>query len=118
MRKYFAFILAASTFIILGGCGSKTANTPCTTTGIKYSTDVVNILSFNCYACHAGTAQLGGGFVLDNYLDLKVMVNNGQLLKAINHQPGASPMPKNAPKLFDCNIAVISAWVNSGAPNN
>ena len=102
----------------LAGCTTKTADTPCVTTGIKYSVDVVNILSFNCYTCHAGSAQLGGGFVLDNYTDLKAVINTGQLLKSINHQSGASPMPKNAAKLSSCNIAIITAWVNNGAPNN
>ncbi len=90
----------------------------CDTVAMKYSVDVVNILSANCYKCHAGTAALGGGNMLDNYTGLKFMVNNGKLLKAINHLPGASEMPKGDPKLSDCNIAKITAWVNNGAPNN
>jgi putative hemolysin len=90
----------------------------CDTVAMKYSVDVVNILSTYCYKCHGGTAALGGGFVFDNYTGIKSMVNNGKLLKAINHQPGASAMPKGDPKLSDCNIAKITAWVNNGAPNN
>ena len=90
----------------------------CDTVAMKYSVDVVNILSTYCYKCHGGTAASGGGFVFDNYTGIKSMVTNGKLLKAINHQAGASAMPKGDPKLTDCNIAKITAWVNNGAPNN
>jgi mono/diheme cytochrome c family protein len=109
--------------IMLTACSGKTeVITPtvnCDTTAtIKYSTDVVNILKGSCYVCHAGNAAAGAGYILDTYSGVSLMVNNELLLKSITHSPGASPMPKGAPKLSDCNIAKIRTWIRNGAPNN
>ena len=90
----------------------------CDTANMRYSVDITSILSTNCYSCHGGNATDGGGFKLDTYQGIKNMVNNGKLFSAITHSGGASPMPKNATKLSDCNIAKIKAWIDKGAPQN
>lgn len=90
----------------------------CDTVAIKYSVDVVNIVSTTCYSCHGGTAATGAGIRLDTYTGLKNMASNGLLVKVINHTSGVSPMPKGGAKLSACNIAKIQAWVKNGAPNN
>lgn len=90
----------------------------CDTANMKYSVEITAILSANCYSCHSGNASNGGGFKLDAYPGIKNMVNNGRLYSAITHSGGASAMPKNAPKLSDCNIAKIKAWIDRGAPQN
>jgi mono/diheme cytochrome c family protein len=89
-----------------------------TTAAPTYAATVVPILSNNCYVCHGGAATAGSGIQLDTYNGLKVKVNDGKLLQAINHESGASPMPKNGAKLSACNIAKIRRWVNAGALNN
>ncbi len=89
-----------------------------TTATPAYASTVVPILSANCYSCHAGAATLGAGIQLDTYNGLKAKANDGKLLKAINHDAGASPMPKNSNKLSTCNIVKIRRWVNAGALNN
>jgi mono/diheme cytochrome c family protein len=94
-----------------------TANCDTTATS-AYATTVVPIISANCYNCHSGAATLGAGIQLNTYTALKIRVNDGTLLKAINHEAGASPMPKNGNKLSACNIAKIRRWINTGAPNN
>ena len=93
-------------------------NAPCDTATVSYLQQVVPILTNNCYACHSGTAAAGAGIKLDVHASLAVYANNGILLKAITHSPGASPMPKNGTKLVECNIAKIRTWVRNGAPNN
>ena len=90
----------------------------CDTTVVRYSVEVVNILSTNCDVCHGGAATGSGGIMLDNYAGLKARASNGLLLKAITHSAGAPPMPQDGPKLADCDILKISAWINRGAPNN
>lgn len=90
----------------------------CDTANMRYSVDITNILSNNCYICHGGNAQAGGGIKLDTYSGVKNMVNNGLLLNAINHTGGASPMPKGGAKLPACTIAKIKAWIDRGAPQN
>jgi len=117
-----AIICAAAIF---GGCYYDKAeqvypqSTVCDTANIRYSTDIVGILSANCYACHSGTASASGGRKFDQYDLLKNnYVNTGALVKAITHAPGVVPMPYNMPKLQQCSIDKIVAWVNKGAPNN
>lgn len=92
--------------------------TVCDTANVKYSTDIVGILSANCYACHSGTASASGGRKLDSHANLLPFVSSGQLAKAITHSAGATPMPYNQPKLQPCTINKILGWINDGAPNN
>lgn len=123
----FVFVLIACISIfIIPGCFNDKAdliipNNNCDTTGsITYHADIVNILQQNCYICH-GTdkyATAGGNHQLDSYPVLQQMVLNGKLLKAIDHEPGAVPMPYGGGKLQDCDIMKITAWVNRGASNN
>lgn len=90
----------------------------CDTTNITYSKDVTAIINANCIACHGGDAALSGGVVLDTYPGLLIYANSGDLLNNIEQNPGSDPMPKGGAKLSDCDINIIRAWINNGAPNN
>lgn len=84
----------------------------------SYQNDLLPIISANCYrSCHIADVALGG-VVLDSYNDLKFYANNGLLVGTITHTPGFDRMPFNEPKLPECQIQTIVAWVNQGAPNN
>ncbi len=89
----------------------------CDTTGMKYSADIVPILQANCYRCH-GNGNINGGVTLDSYTGVVTQANNGNLVGAITHAPGYTPMPFDGGKLSDCDIAKIKAWINLGTPNN
>ena len=89
----------------------------CDSTIVTYSGSVNPIITANCTGCHSG-ANAPLGIKLDVYDDVSIQALNGKLLRAITHSPGISPMPKNGTKLSDCNIAKISKWVSSGAPDN
>jgi len=89
----------------------------CDTVNMKYSTDILPILTSNCYSCH-GNGNITEGINLDGYTNVKSYVNNGYLIGAVTHAGGFTPMPYNAPKLSNCEINKIKAWVNSGAPDN
>lgn len=89
----------------------------CDTTGMQYSTDVLPILQTNCYRCH-GNGIVTGGVTLDGYANLHARVVNGDLVGAITHAAGYTPMPFDGGKLSDCDIAKIRAWINEGAPDN
>ena len=96
---------------------------------IKYSTDIVPILSNNCYRCHdASHKALGLGFELDSYNGLHsfCVPNNPandstcQLVESITHT-NTSPtlyMPNDGAVVKDSDIAVIVKWVFQGAKNN
>lgn len=123
---FLLFLIAVLLLIIVPGCYNKKAdlilpNNDCdTTAAISYRTDITNILVQNCYVCHSADkyASIGGNNQLDTFLSLQKMVMNGKLLKAINHAPGAVPMPYGGGKLSDCDILKITAWVDRGSPNN
>jgi hypothetical protein len=90
-----------------------------TTAASTYAAIVVPVITGNCsfVGCH-NTGFAAGGVILDNYNGVKAQVNNGDLVKSIDHAPGVSPMPKGAAKLSACDIAKIKRWIRGGALNN
>jgi hypothetical protein len=54
----------------------------------------------------------------DSRQGLMDAVNSGRLWGALNHQTGFSPMPKDAPKLSDCDLSKIRIWIDDGTPDN
>jgi mono/diheme cytochrome c family protein len=98
---------------------SSSTTTRCDTTTVRYSVEIKNILSANCYSCHAGAAAFGGGVKLDTYPgNLVAKALSGALVGTITHAAGYSPMPQGGGKLADCDIARIRTWARNGAPNN
>ncbi len=89
----------------------------CDTTNVSFKTSVFPIVETYCLGCHSGTAP-GGGIYLRDYNDLVAVANNGKLMGSIRHDAGYSPMPKNANKLSDCQIATFNIWIKNGTPNN
>jgi len=94
----------------------------CDTTDAKYSLAVSKILNTNCAlaGCHKGQAvrQTIGDF--ENHEGAKIYLdaNKQRFLNAINHNAGASPMPKNGAKLNKCDILMLETWISKGYPNN
>lgn len=89
----------------------------CDTTNVTFSGTVHPILEANCSSCHnASVAE--AGIITDTHNDLIQHVESGIFWKAINHEPGATPMPYNQPKMQECDLLKIKAWINQGAPNN
>lgn len=95
-----------------GGAGGT-----CDTTNVSFSSTILPILSTNCNSCH-NTNMASGGVITDNHAGLINSVNSGIFWKAINHEPGAIPMPQNGMKLPGCELLKIRTWINQGAPNN
>jgi hypothetical protein len=126
MRKYISSTLVAAAVITCFAISCSKANeadlntgNTCDTTAVTYSTDIVNILSNNCYECHgAGSTAGSGGIDLSTYNNLKVHADAGHLVAVVTHAPGFPAMPYGKPKLDDCSINKIVAWVNQGAKNN
>ncbi|MBX3257412.1 MAG: hypothetical protein KF862_25025 [Chitinophagaceae bacterium] len=107
--------------VIAAGACSKASEEelapPCDTDNMRYSADILPIISTNCYSCH-GNGTVTEGVDLDGYANLKARADNGDLLGAVTHAAGYTPMPYNLPKLSDCDINKIKAWIRDGAPNN
>ncbi|MCK5856795.1 MAG: hypothetical protein KAG64_04855 [Bacteroidales bacterium] len=85
----------------------------CDTISLTYSVDIAPIMSSHCTSCHGGAAP-AANIALENYSDVKVSALNGGLLGTVEHASAWSPMPKNQPKLVDCTISKLNAWINQG----
>jgi hypothetical protein len=67
--------------------------------------------------CHNAASNFGN-IKLETYEQVVQRVEDGRLLGAIRHESGFSPMPQGNPKLSDCQIAQIEAWIDEGYPQN
>lgn len=94
----------------------------CDTLDVKYSDQVSKIFEQKCYDCHSNSTQIISGVSFEGYTNLSGYLSLGigdiYLLQAINHEVGATPMPKDRPKLSECEIRTIEIWISNGYPNN
>ncbi len=116
--KIFSFCLLCSTI----GCYYDVEEelyptTGCSTDDMSYQNDILPLIDTNCYQCH-DAANNFGGITLEGYDALKTYADNGQLVGVISHAAGFSPMPQGDPKLLDCEIEKIEAWISQGTLNN
>ena len=133
MRKIFSVIGFFAVLLYLTSCENTSLeeltkddcdtcqNVICDTTfTLSYANDIRTITAEYCDKCHSALNGpiYGDGNVLDNHSGLADYASNGILLCSIKHEVDCSPMPEDDPKLSDCNIARIEAWVRQGYPNN
>ena len=85
----------------------------CDTVNVKYSTFVSVIVQNKCKGCHSTTLPL-----LTKYTQVKASVQSGKFFGSISHASGYSAMPQGSPKLPDCEVNKINAWIKAGALNN
>jgi hypothetical protein len=90
----------------------------CDTTQVTYSVTINTIINNNaCLTCHSGPSPIGG-FSLQGYANVVAKVNDHRLLGALYHASGFAPMPQGMPKLSQCELNKVKAWIDAGAPNN
>lgn len=89
----------------------------CDTTNVSYSASINPIMSNNCNDCHSSSAP-SGNVITDTYEGLKIIADDRSLWGTVNHESGYSPMPKDRPKLNDCDLTKIAIWLNNGALND
>ncbi len=124
MKKVFTI---ATITLVLAGCYNDKQDklypspgiTVCDTTNVSYISDIKPIFDAKCATtgCHDATT-IGGGYNFSTQSGIQPPALSGQLVKSINWAAGASAMPKNLPKLPQCDIDKITSWVNHGALNN
>jgi hypothetical protein len=129
-----SFIIKISLLILLSVClyscyrdnkaslypkSSVPGSSTCDTSNVSFSGSVQPVFLKNCAlsGCHASSSPTGG-YVLDNYNGVRSIVLSGRLIGAITHSAGFSAMPKDAAMLSDCDIALITSWIDQGAQNN
>jgi len=95
----------------------------CDTSGtISYSSQVAPIMTTFCGStgsaasgCH-GTSS-SSGIPLVSFQNVSDAASDN-LMDAIRHTNGASPMPKGGGILDDCRIATVQKWIDEGKQNN
>ena len=115
--------------IILAGCYYDNeeelypeGSSPCDTTNVTFSGTVFPIIEANCIGCHSGGSP-SGNVLLTDHASISAAGqippgSYGSLYGVISHASGNSPMPRNLPKLSDCNIRKIKTWIDAGTPDN
>ena len=100
---------------------------PCDTAVVSYTVDIMPILDANCKQCHspANAPIFGNNFNLYDHSIIATLALDGNftygtLLSAVKHEGGAPEMPRptGSPKISDCEINTIAAWVHQGALDN
>lgn len=89
----------------------------CDTTDVAYG-DLTYIFSDICANCHNETFTYRDEIKMDTYENVKSSINTGLVWPAINHEEGVPPMPNGLPKLSDCDLNKIEAWIDAGMPEN
>lgn len=79
----------------------------------NYTNVVKNIMQLNCVSCHSNSVHQGG-VILSSYDDVKQYVNNGKLMRTIEHQTYIA-MPPNS-SLRDCDINQLKKWIANDMP--
>ena len=90
----------------------------CDTLEVSYSTDIVPILSSNCYSCY-GSVDAEASLDLTQYEAVRNEVIAAELLiELIELSQGADDAMPPSESLTICQIDKIKAWALDGAPNN
>ena len=84
---------------------------------ITYAGVISPIFEANCRRCHATAvaATLGGSNDFGSYAAIS-SYPQGSLMGSIQHTAGYDFMPKDGPKIPDCDIARLEAWYAKGKP--
>lgn len=89
----------------------------CDPANFAYSTRIRPLIETHCLPCHSPSLARGN-VVLEGYTNARDAAVDGNFICSIEHTGNCSPMPDNAPKLSDCDINAVKAWVDGGAPEN
>ena len=110
------------TWIAQGALNNYCDDEECDTTNVTFAEQVWPIIQNNCFGCHSGQNP-NGGIRLENFNDVRAVGLNapgspGSLIGAITWTSGNVPMPFNGSQLSECDISIVTTWVDSGMPNN
>ncbi len=78
----------------------------CDTTNISFNR-VEPIFQANCVVCHNASYN-NGDIVLDSFARAVEAAQTGKQRNAINHLPGATPMPYQGNKLPECPVLQVT----------
>ena len=119
MKQMVCFILSfvvVSFMVLIVGCSKNTGSGPSScfvdTNLVSYQKDILPIMKAYCYNCHGnGNTAFGNGINLDGYDNASSQAF--VIYAAVTHYPSPEivAMPYGKPKLPDCEINKIAAWL-------
>lgn len=86
----------------------------CDTENVTYSAEIQSIIESSCATSGCHNAGGSAPNIYESYNNVKASVDDGSFENRVLVQKN---MPPGTP-LSDCNIALIEAWLEDGAPNN
>ena len=119
MKKAIKYFLPLVVGILLIGCSNDSESDLIETTDpqtpITYSKNIQSIINNNCLACHSDPTQNGAPFPLNNYDNVLVRAQNGQLLRAISRQTGEPRAMPPSGRLPQATIDLVDQWIQEGS---
>lgn len=91
----------------------STDPTTCDTVNVLYATHVQPIMTQNCTGCHGGVAP-EAGIDLTQRTTVESNARSGMLLGTMSHASGFVKMPPSGPRVSDCALGTIKAWISQG----
>lgn len=88
-------------------------STACDTTNVLYTTQIIPLMAVHCTGCHGGPSPQGG-IDLSARSTVENYARNGKLLGAMSRSAGFIAMPPSGPRVNDCAITTIKAWISQG----
>ncbi|TVR40199.1 MAG: hypothetical protein EA392_04490 [Cryomorphaceae bacterium] len=89
----------------------------CDPENVTFSGTIQPLINTKCVSCH-GNTNPGAGISLVTHSQIQAQALNGNLLGTMSHSSGFSPMPKNEPRLPQCQLEEVQIWIDNGAPND
>lgn len=124
MKKAFSIIFILISISIISSCYYDNfeelypgSGLTCDTSiSVTFAANIKPIMESNCGSNNGACHNAGGaGFWnLNSISDINSAIADGVFIESIMHTGSASPMPKNLPKMDDCNIALINKWLTTG----
>jgi len=88
-------------------------NGGCDTRNVTYVGTIAPIMATSCTGCHSGTRP-SGGIDLTVRSVVEAQARDGFLLGTMSHASGYAPMPPSGPRMSDCSIEQVRAWIATG----
>ena len=123
-------IVIAGMLLVMGSCYNDKYDklypaiaVTCDTTTVSFAADIKPILTARCNiagGCHDAAGLAVSGFDFSTYDGVQPIATTDILIADLNWAPtsGFHNMPKDQPKLAQCDINKFTRWVNQGAQNN
>ncbi|NNC94999.1 MAG: hypothetical protein HKN92_05505 [Chitinophagales bacterium] len=88
----------------------------CDTTAVSFSADVQPIIDLKCATPGCHVAGGSPGIIMTNYAGIKAKVDDGSFENRALVQKNMPP--SGSQDLTNCELDILTAWINAGAPDN